>query len=492
MPPPLSSARASTLPLILQNETRILLRDGTLPLVLLVLTLMLACGLLVGLGQASLREHMLEKVVGYEQDKQVSNQRTLQSVLAGEEALVPFDNPANPAALAGSLAGRHTTLPNAPLAALSVGQSDLLPNYYRISYLSKVQFMYDTEIENPWNLLSGHFDLSFVIVFVLPLLAIALGYNMLSAEREQGTLRMLCSQPVSIATIVAGKLLVRFSALMAIAIPLPLAVILLLLPDTRGQEQLLLMLSWAALVACYALFWFALAALVNVAGLSSSANALIMIAVWTVLVLVVPVALNLAVNTISPAPSRTELASRTRVVTAEALLEYENLYSADYRYASDPEAMKVKDGHIEVPARMRAFFLAKQRVDERIEPLLAQFDAQLLKQQRLVDVLGFLSPAILVNEALNSIAGTDSRRFLAFKSQTETFHGSWRAHFAPKIQDDLAIKADDLDALPRWHWSEIAANEVNWRVWSRVALMLSLVAGLGAATVLRSARGPIV
>ncbi len=488
----LQTSHASTMSLVFRNEARILLRDGTLPLVFLVLTFMVACGLFVGLEQAHLREHMIEKVVRYERDKQTSNREMLESVLAGREALVPFDNPANPAALAGNLAGRHTTLPNAPLAALSVGQSDLLPNYYRISYLSKVQFMYDTEIENPWNLLSGHFDLSFVIVFVLPLLVIALGYNMLSAEREQGTLRMLCSQPISIASVITGKLLVRLLAVLAIAIPLPLVAILVLHPETLGQEQFFLMLSWAALVACYALFWFALAALVNVAGLSSSANALIMIAVWTVLVLIVPVVLNLAVNVISPAPSRTELASRTRVVTADALLEYENLYSADYRYASDPEAMKVKDGQIEVPARMRAFFLAKQRVDERIEPLLGQFDAQLLKQQRLVDVLGFLSPAILVNEALNGIAGTDSRRFLAFKSQTETFHNSWREHFAPRIKDDLAVTADDLAALPQWRWSEVSPDKVNRRIWSRIGLILMLVMGIGAAAWARAARGPII
>ncbi|KRQ17136.1 DUF3526 domain-containing protein [Bradyrhizobium manausense] len=488
----LPPARASTLSLILRNETRILLRDGTLPLVFLILTLMVACGLFVGLGQASLRQHMIDKVARYEQDKQTSNQETLQSVIAGKEALVPFDNPANPAALAGTLAGRHTTLYNAPLAALSVGQSDLLPNYYRISYLSKVQFMYDTEIENPWNLLSGHFDLSFVIVSVLPLLVIALGYNMLSAEREQGTLRMVCSQPVSVASIVTGKLLVRFLVVLASAIPLPLVVILVLNPETQGQEQLFLMLSWSVLVASYALFWFALAALVNVAGLSSSANALIMIAVWTVFVLIVPVVLNLAVSKISPAPSRTELASRTRVVTADALLEYEKLYSADYRYASDPEAMKVKDGNIEVPARMRAFFLAKQRVDERIEPLLKQFDAQLLEQQRLVDVLGFLSPAILVNEALNGIAGTDSRRFVAFKSQTEAFHNIWREYFAPRIKDDQATTIDELNALPRWHWSEPSTSDVNWRVWSRIILVLMLAAGIGAATKYRLVRDPII
>ena len=63
-------------------------------------------------------------------------------------------------------------------------------------------------------------------------------------------------------------------------------------------------------------------------GLSSSTNALIMVAIWTVLVLVLRFALNLVVNMINPAPSRTELASRTRVVTAKSLRQYENLYSA--------------------------------------------------------------------------------------------------------------------------------------------------------------------
>ena len=225
----------------------------------------------------------------------------------------------------------------------------------------------------------------------------------------------------------------RLLALLAVVIPLPLALLLLFRPETRGLDTLIPMLSWAMLVTCYMMFWFAVAAAVNVARLSSSTNALIMVAIWTILVLVLPVSLNLVVNTISPAPSRTELASRTRVVTAESLRQYEDFFSADYRYASDPETLMVKDGLIEVPPRMRAFFLAKQRVDEQLEPLLKRFDHQLLQQQKLVDTIGFLSPAILVNEALNSIAGTDSRRFIAFKAQTEAFHDAWRKHFSPRL-----------------------------------------------------------
>lgn len=488
----LQSRLPSSLWLIIKHEARILFRDGTLPLVCGVLALMVGWGVSVGLAQASLRDRMIAEVVKHEGEAQQKNQETLRSVLAGKEALVPFSNPANPAALAGSLSGRHAVLPNVSLAPLAVGQSDMMPNYYRITYLSKVQFMYDSEIENPWNLLSGHFDLAFVIVFVLPLLIIGLGYNLLSAEREQGTLRMLCSQPLSLTTLIAGKLAVRLLALLAVVVPLPLVLLLLFRPEARALDTLLPMFSWATLVTCYMMFWFAVAAAVNVGGLPSSTNALIMVAIWTILVLVLPVSLNLLVHSVIPAPSRTELASRTRVVTAESLRQYEDLYSADYRYASDPESLKVQDGHIEVPSRMRAFFLAKQRVDEQVEPLLKRFDRQLLEQQALVDAIGFLSPAILVNEALNSIAGTDSRRFVAFKAQTEAFHDSWRSHFAPRIQDSRATTMEDLRALPRWGWVEVPASETIWRIWSRIGLMLVLVAGLAAVTVARASRGPIV
>ena len=464
--------------LIVRHEARTLLRDRTLPLVCTVLMLMVGCGLLVGIAQASLRERMIGEVTAHERETQQKNRDTLQSVLAGKDALVPFSNPANPAALAGTLAGRHTVLPNAPLAALAVGQSDMMPNYYRISYLSKVQFMYDSEIENPWNLLSGHFDLAFVVVFVLPLLVIGLGYNLLSAE--------------SLTTLLAAKVTVRLIALLAVAIPLPLIVLLAIFPEARTIASMALMLSWALLIAGYTLFWFTVAAFVNVLGRPSSQNALIMVALWTVLVLILPVAMNLAVNAVSPAPSRTELASRTRVVTADALREYENLYSADYRYASDPEALSVKNGQIEVPSRMRAFFLAKQRVDEQIEPLLKRFDSQLLAQQRLVDIIGFLSPAILVNEALNSVAGNDSRRFVAFKTQTEAFHDGWRRFFAPKISDNRAMTLDDLALLPQWRWAEVAAAETRQRIWSRIALILALVIALGLLVVTKAARQPIV
>ena len=100
--------------------------------------------------------------------------------------------------------------PPVPLAALAVGQSDLLPYYYDVSiYTNESTFQQNGEVENPLNLMVGRFDLAFVVIYLLPLLVLALSYNVLSEEREQGTLALTLSQPVSARSVVAAKLWFR-------------------------------------------------------------------------------------------------------------------------------------------------------------------------------------------------------------------------------------------------------------------------------------------
>src|SRR4030095_593469 len=109
------------------------------------------------------------------------------------------------------------------LSALSVGQSDLYPYYFKVSRQSKQTFVTNDEIENPTNLLAGRFDLSFVIIYLLPLLILALSYNLISAEREQGTLAMMMSQPVALRSFVAGKVGLRGIVVLLLAIGFSLA-----------------------------------------------------------------------------------------------------------------------------------------------------------------------------------------------------------------------------------------------------------------------------
>ena len=150
-----------------------------------------------------------------------------------------------------------------------MGQTDLLPYCYDVSIqTNESSFLQNGEIENPLNLLVGRFDLAFVVVYLLPLLILALSFNVLSGEREQGTLALTLSQPVSARGVVTAKLAFRAILVMGLA----LGVSLFGVAFTGGFGSPGWVAVWCAAVAAYALFWFTLAAWVNGCGRSSAWN----------------------------------------------------------------------------------------------------------------------------------------------------------------------------------------------------------------------------
>ena len=83
-----------------------------------------------------------------------------------------FGDPRNPTMFGSRFGPRYAVLPPAALAPLSVGQSDLLPFYFKVSTDARETVVAATEIENPHRLLVGRFDLAFVLVFLYPLLSL--------------------------------------------------------------------------------------------------------------------------------------------------------------------------------------------------------------------------------------------------------------------------------------------------------------------------------
>jgi len=468
--------------IVMRHELRMLIVDHSLLLVLGLLALLIGYGFYNGLVQTQMRDAMAASVQQADAAGGQSLIERMRRIESGQEQPGPFNNPANPATL-GNSAGQHAVMESAALAPIAIGQSDMMPNYYRIGTRSKVEFMYDSEIESPWNLLSGHFDLSFVIVYLLPLLIFALSYNLLSSDREDGTERMLLSQSLGVGTLALGKLLPRAASVLAVAGLLPAVLLLLFRPETRALGEAGMLLGAIGLVIAYGAFWFALAFAVNAMRLSSSANALVLIAAWAMLTLVAPVVLNLVAERAHPAPSRTELSIQTRAIQADNLRRYDDLFSGDYRYIDEPETLQAKDGRIVIPPRTMASFLARRDMDARVDRLLDRFDATLIRQQALVDRISFLSPAILTYEGLTALAGTDGKRYLAFREQVGAFHDDWRAHFEPMIVNGIAMRERDLRALPRW---PAAADDradmlqgTGWRILVMAAItLLTALAGI--------------
>lgn len=473
------------------HELAVVRADRSLWLVSALLLALVAYALHGGVDHSRARDRAIAETAADQAAGQAAVVDQLRRILSGREAPDPWSNPSDPSLVGGGMVPRHAVLPTAPLAPLAIGQSDMFPDTYQVTTASRVDFMYDSEIENPWNLFTGRFDLAFVLTYLLPLIIFAWSYNLLASEREHGTLRMLASQPISLRTVALGKLVVRATVVVGWAVAIPAVVILVCRPDARGGAGLVLLVTWAGLIAAYAAFWFALAVLVDSFARSSALTALVLVSSWVGLVLVLPVVLHLAASLVSPAPSRAELATQTRLITIDNLTRFADRFGTDYHHVHDPERLVPRNGRFEVPERMRAFFLAAERLDAEIEEALAAFDTQLAGQQAVVDRLGVLSPAIVVHEGMAALAGNGSERFQQFRDQVTRFHGAWKQFFRPRIVGGIAITEADFADMPRWTWHEQDPGNVRSAALRRLWQLLAAACLLGLAAWWKLGRYPI-
>ena len=241
----------------------------------------------------------------------------LDSLELGLEVSIPsWRYPTNPMVIGNSYP-RLAAMPAEQYAFIATGQSDMFTHYkkpevYGFSFIEDF-----TEMTSPVQLLFGSFDLAFVIVYLLPLLIIAFSYNVLSAERENGSLRLLGAQPIRIEQWVLQKLALRFLWLSGLVV-LILTLILLFLGGNPFQN-LGTFLGFISLVLVYELFWFALAFLINLLVGRSAKNAMVLLGLWIVFVLLIPSIINQMGSTLYPTPSRALMINEMRESQAEVL-----------------------------------------------------------------------------------------------------------------------------------------------------------------------------
>lgn len=181
---------------------------------------------------------------------------------------------------------RYAIYTPSDITPLSIGMRDLFPYYQDVWGRAIYRQIFQQEIANPQKLAVGHFDWAFVVIFILPLLLIVLSYNMLSSEKEQGTYSLLLAQPVSLRQIVLAKLSLRAALMVGF-----LAVISVLSVFVLGinfSENGGLWLRFFLVALAYGLFWLAVILAVVSFQKSSAFNALTLLAVWILLIVVLP------------------------------------------------------------------------------------------------------------------------------------------------------------------------------------------------------------
>lgn len=372
----------------------------------------------------------------------------LDSVVAGLKTdLPPWQNPQTPSVL-GNRYPKVAAFDAQPLALLATGQSDMYAHAVTPRLSGEALLLNFTELASPVQLLFGSFDLSFVFVYLLPLLVIAFSYNLLSAEREQGVLRLLLAQPMSVLGWLLQKSAIRF---LVIAVVSSISLVAaLLVSGVHVAAYPVEILKLIAMVLAYAAFWFIVAVLVNLAGRSSAQNTVIMLAVWIGLVLLMPSIVGQLANNLYPVPSRALLVNEVRVATAKAEKEADQILAAYYR--DHPELMPDSSKQ-QTFLFWKQYFASQDLIREQLRPLIVQYDDRLAEQQAWVDRFRFASPAILLQDGFNDLAGTSSRHYQSFRQQVIDFAAEWRGYFIPIIFKGDTITREMALATPEFTYN---------------------------------------
>jgi ABC-2 type transport system permease protein len=374
-------------------------------------------------------------------------------------------------------AGRMLALPLEPLAFTSVGQFDLLPLVDNASIRTRQRTLADKYgLESPLSLLAGRFDTAFVVIYLLPLLLIAVTYNLVSLEREQGTLPLLAVQPTGLERILARKLVLRGAAILLPSAAVALAAIAIW-ARPWSSDTVLRLLLWLLVVVLYAGFWLTLGMWINTLRMTSTANAIVLIALWLLFVGVVPSGLNVVISSIRPTPSRLELLAAIRDKSIDQRRDGKHL--AEQFYAEHPEIVPVSGVvmNLDITGTMTHI-----EQDRRTLPLEREFELRLSEQQALVRSLRFFSPAIVMQEILNDLAGTSLLRYQNFRDQARAFRERWTGFFHPLIFGRMELYPADYDRMPKFEYRNEPQADVFDRVMSGlIGLVIPavVVGGLG-------------
>lgn len=374
------------------------------------------------------------------------------------EADAPASRESDPYLVGNELGRRVAALPLGALAPLT--QGDARPTLFEVNLGAELASPEQAARPIALGRVSlGTMDMAFVLLYLLPLLVIALTYDLLLGERESKTLALVFSQPIAPMTFVLGKLLARAGLIAAATLVPALLIWLIAAPgDARG---LFAVVTGLVVVLSYLAFWLAAAVAANAWMRSSAASALALMGLWLATLVLIPGLLQLGVEALYPPPSRVALVNLTRQAARDA-----------------EDALTAMEGtHGETPTEReayRAFLLRKVKAHEHMESALEDvvdgFDRQLARQQGVVRWLQTLSPAVVGREAFAELSGDSVYRHQRFKRQAHRFHEAWRDRFFQIITRGERMTAERVRALPAFAYEAEPLPAQIGRIGTGIAL----------------------
>jgi len=177
-----------------------------------------------------------------------------------------------------------------PLSAISIGQNDIFPKIKRTRFATEIFSGEQDEFKNPEQLLTGNLDLSYFILFLFPLLFIAISYNTASADKESGVHKLFATQGFGIKSITTARVVFKWLISMFPFFVAGTVSYFILHNDKDFAASSFL--EWMLVASLYAVFWLSLVISTISRGFNSMINALTLVGLWLLLLVGIPGMLN--------------------------------------------------------------------------------------------------------------------------------------------------------------------------------------------------------
>jgi ABC-type transport system involved in multi-copper enzyme maturation permease subunit len=307
-------------------------------------------------------------------------------------------------------------LPPNPLSVFAMGLEDSITRSYELNF-NGIETRSGRSSANSVFAFFPMPDFVYIIKVVLSLVALLFGFDVISREREAGTLKLALSNPLSRGSLLAGKWI---GNLLSLVVPFLLVTglgvaVLSFDPSFRltssgiGRLALLLGLSLA-----YIALFLTLGMFISTVTRRSSSSLVVLLLIWAMMVFVLPNLGTLVARQIVELPSvRALQEKREQIWTREILLTYSDRGN--------------RGAHL-------------QRLNQEIDALEEDYRNKFDRLVRLAKSVNRISPAAAFVYAATEIAGTGAgeesrlkREVVRYKNQilsSGTLEGKKAAAFA--------------------------------------------------------------
>ena len=376
--------------------------------------------------------------------------------------------------------------PVSPMSIFSKGISEQTGSKVKLDRKAKPVFSSDIVLlnENPFmgNFLS--LDFTTALTILLSLLGILFSYDMLSREKELGTLKLSLSNPISRSTFFLGKIIGIFLTLLPILIICFLIILLIiqLSPAVQfsvadyGRIGMLLLLS-----LFYFAFFVFLGGFISSRTKSSTAGIIINLFIWCFLLFLLPNAATYLGKNITKADDYKNVIFKTGPINKEFFdnqfaeiqktLNEENLQHQGYNFCAGGDW----DGGYMIFFTPRPSMEYERRLKELTNPMLlancdkiwaiqSDYLQQIYRQEKTVRYLSCLSPTEIFKQIAASICRTGMDAEAHFMNQARQYQDVFYGYFTQnKLFSSYAYftkqKEDDFPA----DWDAARAQVQKWQ-----------------------------